>query len=136
MKPTKNEDNSKEFKHFGFGDNEERADNEKERKNWSCSITEEELLAEIADKTPYFEEEKDLFDQKIEPVDAQWGDEEGEYDEIWGAYIDEKKGLRVGLKTLINRLRTDYSFITPIDTKVLHIYHKGIYEPFGEEWIW
>ena len=122
----------KEYKDLPDG-KDESGKNEK-----NCSITKEELRKICAGKTPYFEEEKDLFDQNILPVDAQWGDDrsEGDYDERWGAYIDEKKGLRVGLKTLINRLRTDYSFITPIDTKVLHIYHKGIYEPFGEEWIW
>jgi putative DNA primase/helicase len=121
-------DENKEYK-----DLDDKEDDDKQKKG--CSITKKELLEICKDKTPYFEEEKDLFDQKIIPVDAQWGDEEGEYNERWGAYIDEKKGLRVGLKTLIKRLRTDYHFITPIDTKVLHIYANGIYDPSGEEQI-
>ena len=96
--------------------------------------TKENILEAINNPTPYFEEEKDLFDQNIEPVDEQWGDDcsEGDYDEGWGAYIDEKKGLHVVLKTLIERLRADYHFICPIDTKVLHIYMNGIYDPSGE----
>ncbi|VUT25809.1 MAG: hypothetical protein MASP_01174 [Candidatus Methanolliviera sp. GoM_asphalt] len=121
---TKEESNKD--KHF---DSDEDCSREREesKKRWYDDV--------FGDDTPYFEEKKDLFDQKIDPVDEQWGDEEGEYDGRWGAYTDDKKRLCVDLKTLLNRLRTDYPFITPIDTKVLHIYLNGIYDPTGEEQI-
>ncbi len=91
--------------------------------------TKEELRKICADKTPYFEEEDDLFMQNVVPLDWYLGDEE------WGAFLDEKGKRSIGIEQLIECLEKEHAFKTPVDTERLHIYHNGIYRRDGEAYL-
>jgi putative DNA primase/helicase len=120
----KNNRENQQYKNLGDG-----KEDDNRRKN-DCSITKTELLAICKDKTPYFNEEPPLFTENVVPVDWQCGNKECGA-ELYGD--NNKPGIVID--KAVEYLREKRRYKTPADTGTLHVYHNGIYEKNGEQYV-